>query len=441
MTPRKDGDFKTFKQKNMNTETSLQIQTTQEIIANIPDTLIRNQTAVEKITAKTNQLLSRVAEGMDDEVDAVLNDEIIKFKAAGEACKNRRSPAFQAVDEFRKKFTAIEKQIEDSANLLQSERNKWATIKAEEAKKIEVERQRKLAKDQEAITIKNDLNVLLQQHVNAYMAEAKRFWNTIFETITLDTQEKDKANLASVATPYRQDHFNSFLPKVHSVHHSSEEIQEIISNCKIGKYDLFNKQVISEITSFKAELFDKIPSKIKEIEAKEAARIAKEKADKEAAEASTAAQVKAAAAAQEKAKAEQERLAADEAKRKADEEIRLKAEKEKADQEAQRKAEADKQIEQTQSLFDSQVEAAGNQAPDVKESYEIKLKSSAGYMPIIAYYFEKEGLKELPEKIEKKTLKQMVAFAEKAALKDEKEKIVSPYIEYVPTYAAKKIKS
>ncbi len=422
--------------------------TVSDILVYVPQALDMNTASVVKATAAGQAMLDTIeAEGMTPAIYEGAQALVGKLATTFKACNDRRMPFFREVEVFRKQFTELEAQIDpkvkDSiAAKLQEKLDEHVTALAKiEADRVK-EAKRKMAFDQERITLKNDINALLIQHVNGYIADAKKYFNTIFETITLETIEKDKAVIAAPAKDYTEEHFNKFHPTPAKIYHTDDELLNIIFECKKDKFSGFAFQVARELKDFKAELLDKVPSKKIEMESLAEALRKKDEADLLAKNAKTAQDAADALLAQ--AKAEEETNRQLEATR-----LRQKEEQEKLDSataannlKAQQEAETIKQTEKTQNLFDSQMNsmAATIDAPAAKEGYVIKVLNPAGFLPIVMMYFDKEGLTKQPEELEKKTLKQMMTFCEKQAMKDEKEKIESPYVIYETIYSAVKPK-
>ena len=71
-----------------------------------------------------------------------------------------------------------------------------------------------------------------------------------------------------------------------------------------------------------------------------------------------------------------------------------------------------------------------------RTGYEIKISGALGYMPIMNFWFEKEG-KNCPfDALEKVNVGRMKKFCEVYAHKND-EKIESPYLKYEEVYAQK----
>jgi len=79
---------------------------------------------------------------------------------------------------------------------------------------------------------------------------------------------------------------------------------------------------------------------------------------------------------------------------------------------------------------------ASAETPNVKEGYLITLKSTAGYLLLVQFWFEKEGKSLSADKFEKFTFDRVKRFCEAYAAKNE-ELIQSPLLSYEPIYKAK----
>jgi hypothetical protein len=111
-----------------------------------------------------------------------------------------------------------------------------------------------------------------------------------------------------------------------------------------------------------------------------------------------------------------------------------------ADEEAERKeaeaAAAVRASAQTASAIVYSSASLFAATPEVKTGYRITVSSTAAYLIIAQFWFEKEG-KTLPvEKLEKVTFDRMRRFCEDYAVKNE-EFIDNKMVRYEPTYKAK----
>lgn len=421
-----------------------QTQTVTDILVYVPQALDLNKNSVARATADGQVILDTIeAEGMNAELYEQAQLVLKKIAVTYTKCNDRRMPFFREVEKFRSQFTELEKQIDvkvkgSIAEKIQARLDEHVAELARMQKEYEAEEKRKLAKAQEAIAITNDLQSQLSSFVSLHIEKGKKYFTTIFETITLETMAKDIANLSTSPRDITNDQLLAYNPPVTSIYHTEQEITEFISQAIKGKLPEINNRVYSELKAFKAELLDKVPGKKNELEAAEKARLEKEAADKAALHAKTVQAKADALIAQQKAEQQQQQLAEQTAARQKADQERIAQEKADADLKASQAAEAAKAAQQTQTLFDHQVNsiAASAEMPEVKEGYEIEILNPAGYLPVVAFFFEKEGMQKLPEDLKKKTLGQMVTFAEKWALKNE-EKISSPYIIYKPTFKAK----
>ena len=128
---------------------------------------------------------------------------------------------------------------------------------------------------------------------------------------------------------------------------------------------------------------------------------------------------------------------AEELERQRQESARLKAEEESNQKKQEAEAEAAVQAagQSVNAMVDSQVDLF-TEAPKVKESYNIEVLNSGGYLQLVAFWFENEG-KNLPcEKIESMTFGRIKTFCEKYAIKNDTI-IDSKLLFYKPIYKAK----
>ena len=87
-----------------------------------------------------------------------------------------------------------------------------------------------------------------------------------------------------------------------------------------------------------------------------------------------------------------------------------------------------------QNLFDAS-DISENDNSHIRTGYSITVLHPSGYAQIANYYFEKEGLQQPINALERKTLGQMKTFCEKQAHKTG-ELIQSKYLKYEETYKA-----
>ena len=117
-----------------------------------PTALSINQDKITKASRACERLLEQIrAEGMNDELDAQCNSLLIKLKNTLTDINERRKPLTEIFDRIRKAFTELEAKIDPAKKdsiyaLIQSERNKFATVKIQEQKRRQDEADRKLAR-------------------------------------------------------------------------------------------------------------------------------------------------------------------------------------------------------------------------------------------------------------------------------------------------------
>lgn len=391
----------------------IKVDSFKETIDTAPTVLVQNQSSAVKATEFGESLLKRIAEsGMNDQLDADANDFLVKLRRTYDLMNERRKPITSLFDSVKKVFTEFEGRIDPKGKdniyaQIQQYRNSWAAAKAQEQRRKEEEARKKAAYEQERINIKADIELKLKQHFLSYCDAQQQSLVNLFEGVQLDTFDASAQLILKFSEAYPFAHFENFKPQVYKVYLTDPEVQNILTNCKAGKFEGFSREYTETIKGLKEVFIDKLPSKRNELTA--------------IANASAAEKKRLEAEAELRRKAEQERI-----------------EKESAERNAQATAQAEtsKQVATANSMFDMQTAMASPESTaQVREGFEITVTNPAGYLQIVAFYFEKEGLKEGLDKLEKKTLGSMKKFCEDHAKKTS-EKINNPYLVYNEKFTA-----
>jgi len=386
-----------------------------QIIEAAPTALKINSDKIEKAVAAGQNLLDEIsANGMNDELDQRCNGYLVKLKNTYIDLNDRRKPLTELFDKIRTVFTDLENKIDSKkkGNIyesIQAERNKYATAKIVEQKKREEEAARKLAKDKALINLKALAETNVRNIFIAHLEKAKQNLTKCFESLTLDNWDINLRMFQEYPLHYRIDEWEAIVPVGQdsgiSPLISVDEWRQVNVNAKLGKFDAWAGEYYTAMGELHQELAQRINSKHIEL-----TEIANAKG------------------------AEKKRLAEEAEERKKAEAIRLAEEAEESRRKNAELVEANKNVELTNSLFDSQL-TVQESAAETKaiESYSIEVKNSSAWLLIVNFYFTKEGLKEDPASLEKKTLGSMKKFAE-SVCKKTGEKIESPYLVYSPVY-------
>ena len=421
------------------------------IINSAPEILATNEKYRNAIVKDCNNLLERSnANGMSDDLDSIMSERQGRIRNRFKECNEARKPITQLLSEISKRFTSIESDIDPASKTnvffqIQQKRNAWATKKMEDQKERERIAQAKMMKDKEAISIVEQSNIALGNFATNLIKEAKENAYKVFESLNLENAGWTQI-INSIPDKINEKSFPNEAPLMVAIYHSNAEVQKIFTNQKSPELlQILIENFNYEMKTYKKELLDKLPSKMQELE--EIAQ-AKRKAAEEAAERQKAIEEARLRDAEEAARLE---LEAAEAKRISDAQ---EAEKQKeiqarqAEENAKLQEEADKAAEA--SRIDAAVNAASqnaeasinaqaelfNEAPKVKEAYEIVITNKAAYSLIFQFWFEKEGKTLTNDQIEKKSISQMKKFCEDYAIKND-EKINSPLLSYKEIYKAK----
>lgn len=387
------------------------------IINTAPAVLVSNQIMRDTIVKYSKDLVAKAQlNGMSDDLDSLMQQVQEKIRLRYKEMNEARKPITQLLTEVSKRFTTLEADIDPASKTniffqIQSKRNEWATKKIEEQRKKEAEAQAKINKEKEAISIREQVNSAIGELISEIIVTGKTAANNLFESLDLTTEKTWEKQIKGIEENVAPHIYTGYIPPVFNVkHHSKEEVEAIIFEEKNQeKFDLLQSTYKAELKAYKAELLDKLPSKLAELKeiadaklknAEEAERLQKE--------------------ADERKKAEEERL---------QKEADVKAEQARQDAAVQSASQiAEATITHQADLF--------TEAPKVKESYEIVINNKAAYSLIFQFWFEKEGKSLTADKIEKKSIAQMKKFCEDYASKND-EKINSPLISYKEIFKAK----
>lgn len=456
-----------------------------QIFRTAPEIMKANQERSQKAVAVGNDILDQWHKALqiEDEdarmaalqaVDDRSNKYLVNCGKALKEEKELRAAITQLMDEFKKKFTAAENEIDKSKPdtvpaKVQKHRDNYAgeVHRIQERKRLEAER--KAAKENERIELIARVRILLAGIFSNFLLTRKQNFQNKFNGLKLDSFADDAATIRQY-TPDLKDGavpLTDLKPEASLMrYHTAEEVQVIIDDVVKEKYPEMKEQYSAAMLEMKADLVDKLPSKHNELkeqkrladeaEAKRQEELrlqreAEEKRQRELAAAKSEAERKRKEQeAEEARKAEKERL--EKMEREA-EEKRLAAEREQKDREeaerrrieeeaeqqrkaAEQEAEISKQGDMTMNLFNKEAEIAeAGPAPSARLGYDLVVLHPAGWVQIFQFWFENEGSKLPADKIGNTKMDQMKAYAEKKAHKDNV-KIESKYLRYDESFKA-----
>lgn len=324
--------------------------------------LAENKVYVEKYRKSVNVLTLEIEKYKDGKLPAELDKRINDTQVSIKSCLNvivpKRKVYTSKMNEFIKMFTTEENILEKELYpTLQAARDKSAAIYVKEQREKEQEEAKKLAKEQERITLLADAE---QQIRNAYADILKEDKQELFDAfngadaVTIDGVEE---TLKAVNATFKVDRWNDIIPVISSQVHTEKELDNITMNAKAGKFEACAPHYKTEIDGYASYLLSLIPARRLEIS----------KGEKES---------KAAAELAEKERAvEAAQQAASDAK----------VDKEIAD--ALKNAELGSKIEIEKHKLSSPTKPV--------ESYEIQVLSKEGWMHIFQMYFTNSGVEEL----------------------------------------------
>jgi hypothetical protein len=437
--------------------TLVKIDDFKALITNAPAALETNKTSYVNALLRGEELIALANAGMNDVIDGQLSTYIQRAKVTIKTMKENREPFTQIMTAVAKEFTRLESEMKTPVDECQKLRDAYATKKMEERREQERLAALKLAKEQELIEAEKDYRIKYANAAADYTLSVKQKELSWFNSLTLGKTETAENVISLTGSTETETVFLFPVTPYNYRYATQAELAEKFTAAERQK--LASEAFLAfkeEITLFKRELLDMLPSKIRQLEEAEAARKAAEaEAKRRAEEAETARIAAEKAGAEEKVRleAEAKRIKAEaeaacqaaeaarqakdaeEAARQAEEAARIAREAE----EARRKAESEAALKAAEQKASSYVDAQADlfaQAPKVKEGYQIILKDNSAYLLLAQLWFEKEGRTLAANKFESMTFGRIKAFCEKYAAKNE-EFIQSELIEYKPVYKAK----
>lgn len=380
------------------------------VIKGASDTLILNEATISKAVSSCEKILARIEkDGMNEELDDLCNRALVRLKEVHTEAMANRSPLTKIFDEIRTKFTTLETKI-DSAKKdsvygrIQAKRNAFATVQKEKQREKEEAAANKLKGENEKITLKAEAEIQMRNGFLRDLDSAKQLLQDVFNETTLLNYKEHHEKIVKWDDTYHKNEFNALQVSLRALYLTPADVETITLNACAGKFALWTAEYKDSIRNMKQDLMDKMPGKKLELEAMANANATEKKRLQKI--------------------ADQRKIAEDEKALQESKDLLLKSTQE---------IEAAKQVELTNSLFDNTVELSFVSQANVAENYEIIVHHPSGYMLLFQLWFQREGIRCTNEEIEKKTVKQMVAFCAKL-YKDTKEKPDSPYIEYKPVY-------
>lgn len=356
-------------------------QQTQELsiisldVESISGTLTRNEEWLTKYEASQSKLIAlaeKEGEKLSPETDKKIMEWQISAKTCAKTMRTDRMVYTSKMDEIKSMFTSVENKLEkDLYTPLQMARDRSAAIYVKEQREKEQEEARKLAKEQERITLLADAE---QQVRNAYADILRSDKDELFtafngaDSETIDAVEK---LLEGVDSTFKIDRWNEIIPVLSSQLHTEKELENIVMNAKAGKFEACAPHYKAEIDGYAKYLLSLIPQRREEIakgdeESKAAADLARKQRELEASQ--------------------------------------------QADADARVQKEIDDALKVAE--MNSKIAVAQAKAPSKSiESYGIEVLAREGWMQIFQMYYQNSGVEELGNI----KLDQMKAWCEKYA--------------------------
>lgn len=383
------------------------------IVKAAPQAYNENQISHERCLAYGKQLLERVqTEGMSDNIDQEIATFIDRSKRTVRKMNNKRSAVTQLFDNIRSAYTALENEVDPTKKgtvpaQLQELRNQYAAKKRAEFEAQQRQYNLELAKTNAKKRYTADVKDDLIRQFNELITDVYNSLIALDKSVTLANYDNVFETISNYSDNLPQDWYDSLHASLRQPSALSlEEANKIAQDVKQSLHQHFHDNYTAQVSDYRSDLLDRLPSKRKELEhikqanAEEAERIKQQMAQRELIEAEQRAKERAEREAKDKAAAE------------------LAAQKQEMD-----------------SLFDE----AQLQATQVKTSVKkrIHVLNSEGFMQVVGMWWAQYGCSLSVPELEKIFSKQLT-FCNKLA-NDKKGAIFinSEHIEYIDEIKAK----
>ena len=429
---------------------TVNIEVFKGLVSTAPAILEQNKDSVGKAESYGNQLIAEVQSLKAAEngtpnfelrkvLDVKIESYLKRVNETTKLIKERRTPITGLFDDFKKMFTALENKIDSKTpttfpGQLQLIRNQFATDEARERQRVQAEQEKARNYESEKIRVKSEIDLQLKKHFLAFAEKEQQELIKSFENLQLIAFDFEAEKIKNYAPDYPRFHFDTFKPNVQFTYIDVQTADSILNAVKNELFPICQadfKTTMLESKRIKVEQLESKRAELQEIaNALEAQRKAEEAAKKLTDEVAIFEAKKKA----DEAEAQRIRLEKEAEQRKSDEAAILKEQSALKEQTAVVQAATVQQVANTNLLFEmetAQVQPTAN----VKEGIEIVVKNATGWLQIVAFYFEKEGLKKLPDELGKIKLEQMKTWCEKHTMKTG-ETIQSIALEYKDVYKA-----
>lgn len=287
------------------------------IVKAAPQAYNENQVSHERCIAYGKQLLHRVqAEGMSDALDQEVAVFIDRAKKTVRKMNDKRSAVTQLFDNIRSVYTALENEVDPAKKgtipaQLQDLRNQYAAKKRAEYEAEQRQRQIRQAKINAKNKYTTDVTEDFIRQFKELINSAYNSLVTLDKSVTLDNYDSVTDAVRNFSDKMPLDwfdclHASVLLPSVLS----PEEANSIAADVKQAISQRFDEQYTTEVSTYRYDILDRLPSKFKELQriqeanAEEAERIKIQMAERERQEAQQRAKERADREAKEKAAAE-----------------------------------------------------------------------------------------------------------------------------------------
>src|SRR5690606_41809195 len=227
--------------------------------------LRRNISYVEIYKKSHDKLLARAEKDgvkLSPETDKAINDWLVSAKLALKKMEEDRKPYTSKAQEFVKLFTTAENQSsKDMYNSLQSARDASVAAYAKEEEEKRRQEEKELRKKQERIELLSQAEQQVREAYAAILRDKKNDLLTSYEKSTPDTIDDLEYELKNIEPIFHFAQWEAIKVNIKSDILDKRELDNIVTNSKLGKFDKCSAHFKSEVKNYANHLVSLIPAR------------------------------------------------------------------------------------------------------------------------------------------------------------------------------------
>lgn len=204
-----------------------------------------------KIKTYTEGLVIKAKEGVNAELDDILQATIVKFNTALKDMNDKRMPITRQLDAIKKEFTTQENEVTACIALLQPYRDNYVKKVREDAERQRKEALHEQYRKQELIDIRAEAGIAFTSFVVEIITKTKNSMIVALKSVTDENREKKFNGLQRMPTQLDVKIFESF--RYAGVSKFGHNVAAIVDEVVHERTDAMLKRYDDQIREYKSE--------------------------------------------------------------------------------------------------------------------------------------------------------------------------------------------